>query len=95
MPYDKKSKFDEVGGFDEKLKVALNDVDLNLKVLDKGYYNVCMSNVTMYHLESKSRGYEVSKEKAERFKKECDYLENKWKGKIDFKDDKYFSKYNF
>ena len=30
---------------------------------EKGYYNVCLSNVTMYHHESKSRGYEDTKEK--------------------------------
>lgn len=89
----KKSKFMEVKGFDEKLKVALNDVDLNLKVLDKGYYNVCLSNVEMLHYESKSRGYEASKEKHERFLKEQEYMKKKWKHTLD--QDKYFSKHNF
>lgn len=88
----KKSKFLETKGFDEKLAVALNDVDLCLQVLDKGYYNVCLSNVTMYHYESKSRGYEVTKSKQERFTKEISYMEKKWK---DIGEDKYFSKYNF
>lgn len=88
-----KKKFNAVNGFDEKLKVALNDVDLNLKVLDKGYYNVCLSNITMFHYESKSRGYEASKEKHERFLKEQEYMKNKW-GKI-LDDDKFFSKNNF
>ena len=89
----KKSKFNEVKGFDEKLKVALNDVDLNLKVLEKGYYNVCLSNVEMLHYESKSRGYEASKEKHERFLKEQEYMKKKWKHTLD--QDKYFSKYNY
>lgn len=89
----KKSKFLEVGGFDEKLKVALNDVDLNLKVLDKGYYNVCLSNVEMLHYESKSRGYEASIEKHERFLKEQEYMKKKW-GKT-LEKDKYFSSHNF
>ncbi len=104
MPYDytavtaacmliKKSKFLEVGGFDENLKVALNDVDLCLKVLEKGYYNVCLSNVEMFHYESRSRGYEVTKEKQERFKNEEEYMIEKWRNKLD--DDKYFSKNNF
>ena len=88
-----KKKFNEVKGFDENLKVALNDVDLNLKILDKGYYNVCLSNITMFHYESKSRGYEASKEKHERFLKEQEYMKNKW-GKI-LDDDKFFSKNNF
>lgn len=88
-----KKKFNEVNGFDEKLKVALNDVDLNLKVLDKGYYNVCLSNVEMLHYESKSRGYEASKEKHERFLKEQEYMSKKWGTLLE--KDKYFSKYNF
>lgn len=74
----KKSIFKEVGGFDENLKVALNDVDLCLKVLEKGYFNVCLSNVEMFHYESRSRGYEVTKEKQERYKKEESYMINKW-----------------
>lgn len=104
MPYDytavtaaclmiDKNKFNEVKGFDEKLKVALNDVDLNLKVLDKGYFNVCLSNITMFHYESKSRGYEASKEKHERFLSEQEYMKNKWGEKLD--EDKFFSKNNF
>ena len=36
----KKSKFDEVGGFDEQLAVAFNDVDFCLKLREKGYLNV-------------------------------------------------------
>ncbi len=89
----KKSKFLETNGFDEKLKVALNDVDLCLQILKKGYYNVCLSNVEMLHYESKSRGYEVTKEKQDRLKKESEYMRKKW-GKI-LDDDKFFNKNNF
>lgn len=89
----KKSKFLETKGFDENLKVALNDVDLCLQVLEKGYYNVCLSHIEMFHYESKSRGYEVTKEKQERFSKETEYMKKKWKDMLDY--DKYFSKNNF
>ena len=100
MPYDysavtaacllvKKSKYLEVDGFDENLKVALNDVDFNLKMLKKGYYNVCLNNISLLHYESKSRGYEVTKEQIERFQKEQDYMKKKW-GK-ELENDKYFS----
>ena len=89
----KKAKFEKVSGFDENLKVALNDVDLNLKLLDSGYYNVCLSNVELMHYESKSRGYEASSEKHQRFLKEQEYVKKKW-GKI-LKRDKFFSKNNF
>ena len=89
----KKSKFLSVSGFDEELKVALNDVDLNLKMLDQGYYNVCLSNVEMLHYESKSRGYEASKSKHERFLREQEYMKKKWGHTLDR--DKFFSKNNF
>ncbi len=88
-----KKKFSSVGGFDEKLTVALNDVDLNLKLLDSGYYNVCLSNVSMYHYESKSRGYEASSDKHKRFLSEQEYMKKKWGKLLDR--DKYFSKNNF
>ena len=65
-----------------------------MKVLEKGYFNVCMSNITMYHHESKSRGYEVTKEKSMRFEREKNYMIKKW-GEEYFKEDKYFSQNNF
>ena len=89
----KKTKFNKVECFDEKLKVALNDVDLNLKVLDKGYYNVCLSNVEVIHYESKSRGFEASREKHERFMREQEYMKKKWGEYLER--DKFFSKNNF
>lgn len=89
----KKDKFLKTKGFDENLTVALNDVDLCLQVLEKKYYNVCLSNIEMYHYESKSRGYEVTKEKQDRFKNETEYMKKKWKNIIE--EDKYFSKDNF
>ena len=88
-----KHKFNDVSGFDENLKVALNDVDLNLKLLSKNYYNVCLSNVEMFHYESKSRGYEASKEKHDRFMFEQKYMKDKWGSLLD--NDKFFSKNNF
>lgn len=88
-----KKKFNEVDGLDENLTVALNDADLNLKLLEKGYYNVLLPQIVMYHHESKSRGYEVTKEKDERFKKEQQYMINKWGKTLDR--DRFFSDKNF
>jgi len=75
----KKSKFNEIGGLEEKLKVAFNDVDLNIKSLKKGYYNVFLPQVEMYHHESKSRGLDTTVEKQKRLKFEIDYMQKKWK----------------
>jgi len=53
----RKSVFDEVGGFDEQLAVDFNDVDFCLKVKEKGYNNIYLPHVTLYHYESISRGH--------------------------------------
>ena len=75
----KKSKFNEVGGLEEQLKVAFNDVDLNIKVMNKGYYNIFLPQVEMYHHESKSRGLDTTVEKQKRLKNEISYMQHKWK----------------
>lgn len=51
-----RKKFNEVGGFDTKLRVTYNDVDLCLKLLDKGYFNVYNPFVELFHYESMSVG---------------------------------------
>lgn len=85
----KKSIYNEVGGLEENLRVAFNDVDFNLKVLDKGYNNLFLADVLVYHLESKSRGLEDTKEKIERFNSEVKYMQDKWKDKL--KRDPYYN----
>lgn len=75
----KRNKFDEVKGLDENLKVAYNDVDFNLKILKKGYYNVVIPSVVLYHYESLSRGNDLDIEHKQRFISEIKYMCNKWK----------------
>ena len=77
-----KEKYLEVGGLEENLTVAFNDVDFNMKLLDAGYYNICLPQVKLYHYESKTRGYDTTSEKHKRFLKEKEYMFNKWKVKI-------------
>jgi GT2 family glycosyltransferase len=48
--------FDEVGGFDEDLRVVLNDVDLCLKIRERGYLVVYTPDALLYHYEGSSRG---------------------------------------
>jgi len=71
----KKSIYNEVNGMDEvKFKVAYNDVDFCLRVLEKGYLNIFTPYAEMYHHESISRGYETTPEKIARFQTEKDAL---------------------
>ena len=79
-----KEKFELVNGLEEKLTVAYNDVDFNLKMLEEGLYNVVLPQVKLFHYESLSRGYDNSGEKFKRFKRETDYMCDKWKEKILF-----------
>ena len=78
-----KKKFNEVNGFTEELKVAYNDIDLNLKLRQKGYYNVLLPQIELYHYESKSRGLDTTTEKYKQFLKEKEYMENHWKNELE------------
>ena len=54
----RKALFEEVGGLDEEnLKVAFNDVDLCLRLRERGYSVVYTPHAELYHHESVSRGY--------------------------------------
>ena len=70
--------FAEVGGFEEDLAIAFNDVDFCFKILEKGYRNVYLPHVVLYHHESKSRGYEDTPQKKARFQQEMVYMKRKW-----------------
>lgn len=84
--------YEEVCFMDEiNFKVAFNDVDFCLKILEKGYRNVYVPYIELIHYESKSRGYEYTKEQQERFNKECNNFKEKWKKVIE-KGDPYYSK---
>lgn len=85
----KKAVFDEVGGFEEYLTVAFNDVDLCLKVRKKGYLIVFNPNVEAYHYESKSRGQEDTEEKVRRFQTEIEYMRTEWNDILRYGDPYY------
>lgn len=74
----KRSVYEELGGLEEKLKVAFNDVDFCLRVREKGYLVVYNPAVELYHYESKSRGVEDSKQKVRRFQNEIEYMRKHW-----------------
>ena len=60
----RKQLFLDVGGFDaEHLRIAYNDVDLCLKVEERGYLNLCTPFEPLFHLENASRGANVTPEK--------------------------------
>jgi GT2 family glycosyltransferase len=74
----RRSVYDQVGGLNENLGVAFNDVDFCLKVREAGYRNIYLPHVALYHFESKSRGYETTPEQIRRFQSEIEIMERRW-----------------
>lgn len=74
----KKTDFIAVGGFEEELAIAYNDVDLCLKLIKHGKYNVFLPEAKLYHHESLSRGSDLDPINAERLAKESDWMMKKW-----------------
>lgn len=74
----KRQVFQELSGLDENLAVAFNDVDFCLRAGALGYLVVYDPYVEMYHYESKTRGYEDTEEKKQRFEREKAYLCTRW-----------------
>lgn len=82
--------FIEVEGLEEKFKVAFNDVDLCMRIREKGYLIVFTPFAELYHYESKSRGLEDTIEKQKRFKGEIDLFEERWRAELE-KGDPYYN----
>jgi len=68
----RRAVFNEVGGFDENLKVAFGDIDLCLRIREKGYRVVYTPYARLHHHECASRGkLHPSEDEA--------YMVNRWK----------------
>jgi glycosyltransferase involved in cell wall biosynthesis len=70
--------FDEVGGLDEQIAVAYNDIDFCLRLRAAGYRIIWTPFAELTHHESASRGYECDQEKIERFQRETDFMGARW-----------------
>jgi O-antigen biosynthesis protein len=74
----RKQVYLEVGGMNEELPIACNDIDFCLKVREVGYTNVWTPYAELYHHESASRGFDDTPEKIERSRKEVAYMQKRW-----------------
>jgi O-antigen biosynthesis protein len=71
--------FEEVGGLEEKhLQVAFNDVDLCLRIRQRGYRIIWTPYAELYHLESASRGLDNTLKKFLRLRHELNYMKSRW-----------------
>jgi GT2 family glycosyltransferase len=75
----RRAVFDEVDGMDEDhLPVAYNDIDLCLRIREKGYRIVWTPYAELYHHESASRGKDDTPDKRARFQRESDWMRARW-----------------
>lgn len=84
--------FDKVGRFDESSH-AFNDIDLCMKIREKGYLIVFPPYAELYHHDSLSGGNEDTSEKQTRFKKEIELFKKKW-GNIFTEGNLYYNQIN-
>lgn len=79
----RRALFAEVGGFDPKLTVSYNDVDLCLRLGTLGYTNLWTPYARLYHLESVSRGDDRESVNEARALEEFDLMEARWGALLD------------
>ena len=84
--------FEQLGGLDEvAFKVAYNDVDYCLRVEALGQDVIWTPEAVLYHHESVSRGDDMSDQHIERYFRELEVFQSRWKSKGFV--DKYYSKH--
>ena len=79
----KKEVFDAVGGFNEDLAIAFNDVDLCIRIRKAGWRILWTPEVELYHHESASIGKHDSPERATLFQAEVALMRKLWGKTLD------------
>lgn len=74
----RKAVFDAVGGFDESLAVDFNDVDLCLRLRERGWLVVWTPYARLFHHESPSRGAPRTEFEIARALKEQEIFISRW-----------------
>lgn len=71
-------KFQAVGGLDDELAVAFNDVDLCLRIEAAGWRNVYVPHAVLFHHESRTREKDTSPKNIDRYHREVEMLQRRW-----------------
>jgi glycosyltransferase involved in cell wall biosynthesis len=81
----RKDLYDEIGGFNEEFRVTYNDVDLCLRLYEKGYQNLYTPYVRLLHHESISVGLpdEVKKRDTKEMRDAVDLFKDRWQSYIE------------
>jgi GT2 family glycosyltransferase len=79
----RKDVFHSIGGFDEGLPVAYNDVDLCLRARQANWRLIWTPTVELYHRESASVGRHDSPERTAEFKAAVAWIRERWGHELD------------
>jgi len=82
-------KYCEVKGLNPELAISFNDVELCLALGRAGYRSVVTPNAMLFHFESKSRGYNITRSQHYREDLESAYFYRHWSSMIP--NDPYYS----
>jgi GT2 family glycosyltransferase len=74
----RKNIFNKVRGFDERFRMDFNDIDLCLKIREKGFLIVWTPFTELYHIEMKTRGFHDTALKQKNCKREIELFKKKW-----------------
>ncbi|ODP97427.1 hypothetical protein BGL48_14090 [Salinivibrio sp. SS3] len=74
----RKSLYQSLGGLNEQLTVAFNDVDLCLRARESGLRVMYTPFARLYHHESLSRGKDSTPEKKRRAAQEVEFMHQRW-----------------
>jgi O-antigen biosynthesis protein len=74
----RRETFEAVGGFDETLPVAFNDVDLCIKIRRSGGRIIWTPAVEMYHWESLTLGHHDSPARRDQFRRDVGMIRERW-----------------
>ncbi|MET3828483.1 GT2 family glycosyltransferase [Sphingomonas sp. PvP055] len=75
--------FDAVGGFEERLPIAYNDVDFCLRIRAAGVHVVQASNIVAVHRESATRGSVMSTAEHARDRADWAWIRERWGAALD------------
>ncbi|HLH48115.1 MAG TPA: glycosyltransferase [Roseiarcus sp.] len=76
-----KAKFDAVGGFDaDNLPVEFNDIDLCLRLAERGWLSLLEPHALLVHHQAATR--KVSRDQERRYAAQVAYFKNRWRSRL-------------